>query len=656
MRNFLLLAMLAPSPSAGAFQAVYSDDRAPNVFPPAFEFGGFGEEPGRLNGPRSVAAGSDDRIFVADTFNHRIQVFTLQGKPLAAWGARGSAPSEFLFPRGVAAGPNGEVFVADTGNDRIQVFDARGKFLRGWGRRGPDAGAFQAPVAVSVSGETVCVAESEAHRIQIFSRSGELRKAFGGYGDLPGSFKEPLGAAIGEGGEIYVADTGNHRIQKFDSSGSPLAEWGRWGPHPGFLSSPAGVAYSGGRLYVADSANHRIQVFDRTGAFLSQWGRAPARPHDGAGRLHFPAGIAVSPSGGFTIVCEPVEQRLQVFANGSARSLQRVNDLPWWDDLHLKMHAGPTAGLPPYSGPSLWEVNPPILVPILEQDVHALLCFDVGRRPAFFCARSSGFGRRLGEFNGPGRVVLDRARLRMWVADRLNRRVQVLELPKDDRSVTGFVAGLRTIASFEPAALVPPGTAGFQAAGSSVDAVALHPRGEVYVVDAANGLLVVFDAKGGFLRTIRVPGPAAGRSPRPVDLAFSPDGRALYVVDRFNFRVVVLDEEGLETGAWGRFGGDSADSFRAPAGIATDSDGLVYVTDSALNRVKKFDAKGGFRGEWGGFGAKLGQFQGPESVQFVAPNFILVDDIGNHRGQTFTRDGKPQEVILKGGSSGPVRR
>jgi DNA-binding beta-propeller fold protein YncE len=197
---------------------------------------------------------------------------------------------------------------------------------------------------------------------------------------------------------------------------------------------------------------------------------------------------------------------------------------------------------------------------------------------------------------------------------------------------------------------------GYSAERSSIDAVALHPKGEVHIVDAAQGMILVFDRKLRFVKAFRPPTPAGGRPPRLVDLAFSPDGRSLYVVDGANFRIGVLDEDGNERGGWGRFGGDGADSFREPAGVATDARGFVYVTDRTLNRVKKFDAKGGFVLQWGERGTAQGQFYSPEAIYFHPAGFLVVDDFGNHRGLTFTTVGTQIELISKGGSSGPMVR
>jgi hypothetical protein len=59
---------------------------------------------------------------VADTGNYRIQKFTPGGLFLNKWGSFGSDSGQFDGPTGLALSPNGNIYVADTINQRIQVF------------------------------------------------------------------------------------------------------------------------------------------------------------------------------------------------------------------------------------------------------------------------------------------------------------------------------------------------------------------------------------------------------------------------------------------------------------------------------------------------------------------------------------------------------
>ena len=61
-------------------------------------------------------------VYVADTFNNRIQRFTSNGTYLAPLGGPGSGDGQFSQPWGVAVHASGDVYAADTGNGRVQVF------------------------------------------------------------------------------------------------------------------------------------------------------------------------------------------------------------------------------------------------------------------------------------------------------------------------------------------------------------------------------------------------------------------------------------------------------------------------------------------------------------------------------------------------------
>lgn len=87
------------------------------------------DSPGLFFGPRGVAV-TNERIFVTDTGNERVQVFSMDGTFLAAFGGFGSEPGLFIEPTGIVIGPDGNVWVADSGNARLQVFTIEGAFVQ----------------------------------------------------------------------------------------------------------------------------------------------------------------------------------------------------------------------------------------------------------------------------------------------------------------------------------------------------------------------------------------------------------------------------------------------------------------------------------------------------------------------------------------------
>jgi DNA-binding beta-propeller fold protein YncE len=106
--------------------------------------------------------------------------------------------------------------VADSCNHRIQVFSREGDFLREYGRPGSGVGELSYPYDVRIDPEgTQFVCEFGNSRIQIFDAEGRSVERIGKPGAAPGEFANPWSLALDSRGNLYVADSMNHRVQKF---------------------------------------------------------------------------------------------------------------------------------------------------------------------------------------------------------------------------------------------------------------------------------------------------------------------------------------------------------------------------------------------------------------------------------------------------------
>jgi DNA-binding beta-propeller fold protein YncE len=130
-------------------------------------------------------------------------------------GRPGNGPGEFNRPEGICVDSADRIYVADSCNHRIQVFDSEGKFLRSYGKPGKGLGELSYPydICVDKTGRQY-VCEFGNSRIQVFDANDRPIEIIGSPGAEPGRFNNPWGVGLDSAGNLYVADSQNHRLQK----------------------------------------------------------------------------------------------------------------------------------------------------------------------------------------------------------------------------------------------------------------------------------------------------------------------------------------------------------------------------------------------------------------------------------------------------------
>jgi len=145
-------------------------------------FGKFGQANGEFYFPFDVD--SDNKmIIVADTFNHRLQIFDVNFNFNRSIGQEGTKKGEFTHPFSVSIF-NDSLYVTDFNNKRVQRFSVEGKFLSTFST---DHNCY----GLAVNSNYIHVSLCELHQIHTYSHSGALVKKWGMKGTAKSQFNFP---------------------------------------------------------------------------------------------------------------------------------------------------------------------------------------------------------------------------------------------------------------------------------------------------------------------------------------------------------------------------------------------------------------------------------------------------------------------------------
>ncbi len=431
------------------------------------ETGVAGSDNGHFSFPAHLALDGANRLYVADRDNARVQRCTLAGvwtcSTFHGTGSAGAGADQLASPESVAVDGAGNVWIADSGNGRVKKCSAAGSCTVA-------ASGLANPVDVAVADGVVYVADWTTNVVLRYDANGGALGALVGVAGVPyvttgNLFNAPAGAGLAADGSLYVLENWGYRLTKQDAAGQPLWSVGQAGV-PGSGNARLGALYQGpqgsmaidasGRVYLPDTGNHRVQVFNADGSFSRSFGS------QGAGNSQFscPSGVAISPLTGDILVVDTCNERVQRFDSAwNYRQTLGVTGVPGASERH---------------------------------------------------------------FNSPAGVAVDAAGA-VYVADTDNYRVQKCVLAAGAYACTTF-AGETGLFSSSFDHLHPV-------------SVAVDSAGRVAVVDQRNSRVQVFDRLGNYLTTIGgLWGPESGNLRLPTTVQVDQAG-VLVVADQENQRV-----------------------------------------------------------------------------------------------------------------------
>lgn len=177
--------------------------------------------------PSHAAPSMDGKlVFVADTGGttqpdkfHRIVVYSTEtGNIVRTIGTRGGNDGEFNLPKDLEVGPDGNLYVVDSGNFKVQVFSQEGEFIKSFGSLGTGYGQLARPKGLAIDpAGNIYVADASFGNFQIFNTDGELLMFIGSRAERnePGKYTLPSGLDVDEDGRIYFVDQFFQKVDIF---------------------------------------------------------------------------------------------------------------------------------------------------------------------------------------------------------------------------------------------------------------------------------------------------------------------------------------------------------------------------------------------------------------------------------------------------------
>lgn len=269
VKHLLIVVFIVAIAGIAAVMVFTGDGGSEKAAGPRFLYeitGGNGEN--GLKEPVYAAIDKQGRIFVADSGNRRVAVFTSKGRFLHEIGGPKSG-QPLSYPYGIGL-LGDRVLIADSGAGALYEYSASGDYKKTW--LGPERGSQPAQIFITPD-KTVYLTDMAGIQILVFDEDGSLVKTIKSRQVSLGS---PQGLAVTGNGSIWVADGGNYNVKLLSPSGETRKVFDG-GPRQA-LSMAKGLAVdSKGRIYVADTLSNVIRVFDGDGNSLAGFAADPDR-------------------------------------------------------------------------------------------------------------------------------------------------------------------------------------------------------------------------------------------------------------------------------------------------------------------------------------------------------------------------------------------
>ena len=255
--------------------------------------------PGELNDPRNLTIHyKTGNIYIADTNNRHVQVFSCNGVYLFKFSEKMNAPM------GICISQN-KVFVAQFGGNCINMYELEGKLIKSVGSEGNEEAQFKNPRGLDVSdrNNNIYVCDRSNHRIQILTEELKYHSMLG-----VGLFKHPCDVKAIRDRVLVLADC-DPCIFVFNSAHVLIHRLVTRGVDQ---RTHLPLCFDIDRecnIIMTDYSKHCVYVFNQEGEQIHKFGKEG----QGIGEFYRPCGIALDNTGRIIVVCHKNANCLQFF-------------------------------------------------------------------------------------------------------------------------------------------------------------------------------------------------------------------------------------------------------------------------------------------------------------------------------------------------------
>ncbi len=521
-----------------------------------------------FNDPYGAASNGSGLLAVADRDNNRVVVINEATDTVAASitgsTVTGGGPTSLFNPENVAFGPDGDLYIADTYNDRILMYtlaDSTQLTVPTYSSTlvGPGKASMY-PVDVTQDANYYFVLDAGNYRVVAVNRTtGTIDCQVGGLqGAGPGQFGDARALDYDPvTSQLYLADTPHNRVEIFSFSdaacaaNSPtaftyLSQFGSGGSGDEQFSQVYGVAVDAvnGWVYAVDGAG-RVEKSDLAGHYISQF--------NAGGTLNEPRQVTVAPNSD-VLVMNARDHQCDVFNSGGSLLFsfgsQGTGDGQFTNDPRgVSVSADGTLAFVTDSGGKRVEVF----------NLTSSGADYTGATFAYTIASSTGSG----QFIGP-RGLTTTSDNHLLVTDEWGFGLHELSFTSTGATPTRDLFGV-------PAPL--PGV-------DSPRGLEVAANGQIYIVDYWNQRIEYINPDGTDAQSFGFRGNPSqkGAINFAWGAAIQPGTGDIFVANRESNQVQVFSPTGTSMLIFGS-NGTANGQFRLPQGIAFAPDGTLYVDD-----------------------------------------------------------------------------